>query len=179
MNNVRAGRYGMDLHHWKRIWWIVALAFDVWLLAWVALHLAGIRLPVEVSIAVAGAILGLAYFIQQQHLQNARFFKELATEFNRRYDTQNGKLLRHIEQDSGKPFTPEQTHDFIDYFNLCAEEWLFYKAGYIYDEVWRAWFNGMRQYGRDSRVARLWQQEQQTESYYGLDFPVNTDVIGP
>ncbi len=150
----------------------MAAAFGLLLLTWLAFCLAGVRLPVEVSIAVAGAVLGLAYFVQQQHLQNARFFKELATEFNQRYDVQNGKLLRHIEQDSGKPFTPEQTHDFIDYFNLCAEEWLFYKAGYIYDEVWQTWFNGMRQYGRDPRVARLWHQERQTESYYGLDFPI-------
>jgi hypothetical protein len=171
MNNVRHRRYGMDLHHWRRIWRVVAAAFGLLLLAWLALPLAGVRLPAEVLIAVAGAVLGLAYFIQQQHLQNARFFKELATEFNRRYDSQNGKLLRHIGEDRGKPFTPEQTHDFIDYFNLCAEEWLFYKAGYIYDEVWQAWFNGMRQYGSDPRVARLWQQEQRTESYYGLDFP--------
>lgn len=156
----------------------MAAAFDVLLLAWLALHLAGVRLPVEMSVAAAGAVLGLAYFIQQQHLQNARFFKELATEFNARYDTQNGKLLKHIGEDKGKPFTPEQTHDFVDYFNLCAEEWLFYKAGYIYDEVWTAWFNGMRQYGADPRVARLWQQEQQTASYYGLDFPGNADVIG-
>ncbi len=171
MKSVGSQRYGMDLHHWKRIWRIVAGALVVLLLAWWGLSCVGIKLPAEGLIAVAGAVLGLAYFVQQQHLQNTRFFKELATEFNGRYDIQNGRLLRHIEQESGKPFTPEQAHDFIDYFNPCAEEWLFYKAGYIYEEVWQAWFNGMRQYGRDPRVARLWQEERQTESYYGLEFP--------
>ncbi len=172
MKSLEPRRYGMDLHHWKRIWRIVAAALAVLLLTWWGLSCVGVKLPAEALIATAGAILGLAYFIQQQHLQNTRFFKELATEFNGRYDTQNGRLLRHIEQESGKPFTPEQTHDFVDYFNLCAEEWLFYKAGYIYEEVWQAWFNGMRQYGRDPRVARLWQEERRTESYYGLDFPI-------
>ncbi len=169
----------MDLHHWKRIWRVVAAGFGGLLLAWLMLCLIGVRPPAEILIAVGGAILGLAYFIQQQHLQNARFFKELATDFNGRYNAQNGRLLRYIGEDRGKPFTPEQTHDFVDYFNLCAEEWLFYKAGYIYDDVWRAWFNGMRQYGRDPRVARLWQQERRTESYYGLNFPIDPrHIIG-
>ena len=42
----------------------------------------------------------------------------------------------------------ELTHDevlaFIDYFNLCAEEWIFREAGYIYDRVWKSWEAGMR-----------------------------------
>ena len=82
MKSLGPRRYGMELHHWKKIWQVVAAAFGALLLTWLVLGLVGIRMPVEVSVAVAGAILGLAYFIQQQHLQNARFFKELATEFN-------------------------------------------------------------------------------------------------
>ncbi len=35
----------------------------------------------------------------------------------------------------------------------------------------KARFNGMRQFGKDPRVARLWRQEQETQSYYGVAFP--------
>ena len=60
---------------------------------------------------------------------------------------------------------------FIDYFNLCAEEWLFWKAGYIYDPVWTARENGMKQYGKDRRVKELWKRERESDSYYGFEFP--------
>ena len=62
---------------------------------------------------------------------------------------------------------------FIDYFNLCAEEWIFREAGYIYHPVWESWVNGMRQYARDLRVAELWRKENQTNSYYGFELPVD------
>src|SRR5436190_2837771 len=48
-------------------------------------------------------------------------------------------------------FNETQKLEFIDYFNLCAEEFLFQRLGYIYDEVWTSWRNGMLQYGRDPR----------------------------
>jgi len=60
----------------------------------------------------------------------------------------------------------------MDYFNLCAEEWLLYKAGYIYEPVWQAWVNGMRQFGGDSKVKDLWRKERATGSYYGFEFPI-------
>ena len=75
---------------------------------------------------------------------------------------------------SNPPEQPEDRDDnekLIRYFNLCAEEWLFWKAGYIYDPVWRAWENGMKQYSRDPRVVAHWQKEQKTDSYYGFEFP--------
>jgi hypothetical protein len=59
----------------------------------------------------------------------------------------------------------------VDYFNLCAEEWLFWRAGYIYDPVWVAWENGMKQFAKDPRVKELWLRERATNSYYGFEFP--------
>jgi hypothetical protein len=32
-------------------------------------------------------------------------------------------------------FTNAENDLFIDYFNLCAEEWLFWKGGYVYHAV--------------------------------------------
>ena len=58
-------------------------------------------------------------------------FKELVTEFNRRYDKQNNSLLTVLDDDDDKPLQKEQKDAFIDYFNLCSEEYLFYQIGYI------------------------------------------------
>ena len=56
----------------------------------------------------------------------------------------------------------------VDYFNLCAEEFLYYQRGYIYPTVWQAWCRGMFQYLRIKAVRELWESEVKTGSYYGL-----------
>ena len=56
------------------------------------------------------------------------------------------------------------------YFNLCAEEHLFYKRGFIDEDVWEAWQNGMRYYFGKDVVADLW-EEQNEESYYEFRGP--------
>jgi hypothetical protein len=160
---------GMPLWH-RDVFWVgfvllLAVAIAIWacvpkLQRW------------EILATMVAACWGVVYFLRQQHLEETRFFRELFLEFNHRYDSQNNKLLGHINGDRSKALTPDQRQDFVDYFNLCAEEWLFYKAGYIYRPVWEAWRKGMRQFGRDHRVAALWREESQTESYYGFEFPV-------
>ncbi len=118
-----------------------------------------------------GGLWGLAFFLQNGHKEDAKFMKELFEYFNKRYDDQNNDLQSWLQQKDD--FTEEQRLGFIDYFNLCAEESVFQKLGYIYDEVWESWRNGMRQYGRDPRVAALWKEQQATRSYYGFDFLEN------
>jgi hypothetical protein len=156
--------HGMPLWHRHLFWlWFVllmAVGITVWALVpqlqyW------------EVLAAMFAACWGVVYFLRQQHLEEARFFRELFTEFNRRYDRLNETLLQSLNDE--RPFDEQK---FVDYFNLCAEEWLYYKAGYVYELVWQAWHRGMRQFGRDSRVAELWRRERQTESYYGFEFPI-------
>jgi hypothetical protein len=59
--------------------------------------------------------------------------------------------------------------NLFDYFNLCGEEYLFYRRGYIYPEVWKSWVAGMKFYYNDPRIQNLWEEELSSESYYGLD----------
>jgi hypothetical protein len=63
----------------------------------------------------------------------------------------------------------------FDYFNLCGEEYLFYSQGYVYPEVWKAWFNGMEFFRPNPRIRQLWNEELKTGSYYGLQFPAESD----
>lgn len=119
-------------------------------------------------------LLGTAFFLHRGHADDARFMKELFEHFNGRYDKLNNTLQAILEKPKSHPLHDHEKMVIIDYFNLCAEEWVFYKAGYIYDPVWESWINGMRQYGEYECIAKLWATEQATGSYYGFEFPVTT-----
>ena len=121
-----------------------------------------------VLLTVVGSIGALAFYLHRRHAEDARLVKELLAEFNERYDKINNDLQLACWRDAR--FEVDTRLQFIKYFNLCAEEWLFWRAGYIYDPVWEAWRNGMRQYSRDERVMAIWNEEAKTDSYYGFDF---------
>jgi hypothetical protein len=116
-------------------------------------------------------VCGVFYFFHQQSIEKARFFKALVTEFNQRYDVQNDKLFGILN--NKKPLEEKEKQVLVDYFNLCAEEYLFHNAGYIDNRVWKAWQNGMKQFGKDHRVSELWQKEKETDSYYGFEFLIS------
>ena len=122
----------------------------------------------SVLLIVLGGTCAFAFYLHRQQAADAKLVKELLTEFNDRYDKLGSDLQFAIAHRGD--FEKETELKFIRYFNLCAEEWLFWRAGYIYDPVWRAWQNGMKQYSTDPRVAALWEKEAKTDSYYGFNF---------
>ena len=122
----------------------------------------------SVLLIVVGGIGALTFYLHRRHAEDARLVKELLTEFNERYDKLNNDLQLACWRDAR--FEEETKLLFIKYFNLCAEEWLFWRAGYIYDPVWEAWKNGMKQYSKDARVITLWDKEVESDSYYGFNF---------
>ena len=122
----------------------------------------------SVLLIAVGGMWALAFYLHHRHAADAKVVKELLTEFNDRYDKLGSDLQFAIVHRGD--FEKETELKFIRYFNLCAEEWLFWCAGYIYDPVWRAWKNGMKQYSKDTRVMAIWDKEAETDSYYGFDF---------
>jgi hypothetical protein len=110
-------------------------------------------------------LLGFCYFMQQQRLAEMHLFKELFTEFNLRYDKLNDALLA-IE--NVRAPTVDQQRLIIDYFNLCAEEYLFHREGYVLPHVWQAWCRGMLQYLDSEPYSSIWREEADLGSYYGL-----------
>lgn len=140
----------------------------------------------QVVVACVGGVLSLSFFVQKQKLEELLLFKELFAQFNDRYDKMN-EGLNHILNKNSTP-TPakaaevpwsESDEDIADrnvlfnYFNLCGEEYLYYRLGYIFPEVWTAWHNGMMIFYENPRIQALWDQELQTGSYYGLQFGKN------
>lgn len=124
----------------------------------------------EVFLSIAMASAGITHFLYSQHVENTRLFTDLFREFNRRYDKLNRRLnalINNRKDDLGD----EDRALLYDYFNLCAEEYLFYHAGYIDKSVWEAWGNGMAIFFADPRVEKLWKKEEGTNSYYGFTPP--------
>jgi len=93
-------------------------------------------------------------------------FKELFIEFNRRYDEMNGRLAEIANSDVPSDPTTRQT--VVDFFNLCAEEYLWFSEGYIHHDVWRSWCAGMICYFDREPFRTIWSEESATDSYYGL-----------
>jgi len=133
------------------------------------------KLDWKLNITLVGSIISSIYFVEKQKLEQMVLFKELFTKFNERYDGLNEKLNEILEEDKQKELTQEQIDILYDYFNLCSEECLFYKQGFIYPEVWKAWCNGMKIFGKNKRIKELWQKEVRTDSYYGFEFPCEVD----
>jgi hypothetical protein len=125
-------------------------------------------------LAIVGGILSGLYLLQRQKLEETRLFEELFRSFNDRYDQMNGDLNQLMDRTDEQVITKEDKNLLYDYFNLCAEEYLFYKRGYIPPTVWESWEEGMRYYMRDPRIRRIWEEDESTQgnSYYDLEMPM-------
>ena len=127
----------------------------------------------KIMLASSSGSLSFFYFFQKQKLDEIRLMKELITDFNRRYDKLNEKLnciLRKGDEEPSLELDQHARATLNDYFNLCAEEYLFKDLGYIDPQVWNAWYRGMEIYFKDRRICALWEQEEKG-SYYGFTFP--------
>ncbi len=151
----------------RHYWWIALLVGG--LLATAAFFFGGNDSVGLVGSSIAGT-LGFCYFVQQQKLAETQLFHQLFTQFNARYDELNGPLAEMAIQ--GVEITQEQRSLIVDYFNLCAEEFLFYQEGYIHRHVWRSWCRGMMWYLKRHPFEEVWNDEVKTESFYGLTLDV-------
>lgn len=123
----------------------------------------------QVTVTLITASLSFVYFAQKQKLEELRLFKDLFAEFNARYDELNEKLSTIAMKDSKSELTDHEKEDLVSYFNLCGEEFLYYKEGYIHPEVWSSWLNGMNYYYKMGNIRSFWDEELSTNSYYGIE----------
>ena len=118
-----------------------------------------------------GGVVGFNYFIYRQHLDEAKLFNELFAGFNDRYDALNDHLNAILFGPHDGLLSADERERLFSYFNLCAEEYLFYKAGYIDREVWEFWRRGMKVFFKHPRIQALWVQDCKADSYYGFRPP--------
>ena len=132
-------------------------------------------------LTIIGAIAAFFYFWYKQHLEETKLFKELFTEFNRRYDGLNNRLNEIIRGDPTTKLKEDERSLVFDYFNLCAEEHFFHKAHYVDEAVWNAWRNGMAFFFNNPRIRDLWNEEcesaDERASYYGFEPPPYKTIV--
>ena len=151
----------------KHYWWLGLLLGSV--AAGLAYCLGGADRVAFVGAAIAGTP-GFYYFVQQQKLSETELFHHLFTAFNARYDKLNGPLAEIAERAHAQ--STVERNIVVDYFNLCAEEYLFFKEGYIHRDAWRSWCRGMLWYLRRHPFRDIWHEEVKGESFYGLSLAV-------
>jgi len=133
----------------------------------VAYLLGGKELKIEWVISVLGGAGALTTFLYAQHLQETRLFTELFQAFNERYNNMNQRL-NAIAEIAIIEIAPENRQTLFDYFNLCAEEYLYFRAGYIDESVWQSWIRGMKVFADAPAIRKIWQLELEGGSYYGF-----------
>ncbi|MGA2983441.1 MAG: hypothetical protein ABSG32_06475 [Terriglobia bacterium] len=109
----------------------------------VALVAAAIYVPIHyyktsnwpAPVSVIGGLLTIAYTLQKHQLEEVRLFRELFGEFNKRFDRLNKDLNRIRLENVEDQLEKEDIDTLYKYFNLCAEEYLYYTKGYIYPQV--------------------------------------------
>ncbi len=122
-------------------------------------------------LAVIGVPFSFLLTIQKQKTEELELFRKLFTEFNAHYDSLHDKLNTIVREPENAELSSHEKDLLFKYFNLCGEEYLFFILGYIYPEVWRAWYNGMNGFRNKSRrIKDLWDDELRSDSYYGLHF---------
>lgn len=133
----------------------------------------------DLFILITGATAGFVHFLYSQHHQETQLFVTLFKSFNERYDKLNEKLNAIVSRDKEALLSPENVKTLYDYFNLCAEEHLYYASGYIDHEVWLAWVQGMKYFAEDTKIRELWEREISSGSYYGFNLSVLDAVPYP
>lgn len=152
----------------RRSWypWVFAatsLAATAGLYAWKRDNLAA-----DMTISVLGAIAGFFHFLYSQHETNTGRFVTLFKDFNVRFDGLNDRLNQLRAKGTGEVLTLSERQCLYDYFNLCAEEYLYFNAGYIDCEVWASWLRGMAYFAGNQEIRRIWASELTQDSYYGF-----------
>lgn len=149
---------------WFKCYWYIVLSL---LLIIIVFLIRAHQTEINLLVSSAGIALSFIYFTQKQKLEEIKLFKDLFTEFNKRYALQNEKLS-DIKSNKNKIAPDERNKILDDYFNICAEEYLFFKEGRIHNEVWGSWCRGMKEHLSNDIINAYWEKAQKENSYYGL-----------
>ena len=161
---------GIRLKFWFYLnyWWLLMLALiGLCALAAFLQH----DFDFKLLAALLASFLSLIYFLQKQRLEETKLFREIFAECNKRYDKLNDSLNSIFDKPHETPLEPPERAKLNDYFNLCGEEYLYFALGYIFPSVWKAWYNGMIYFMKNPRIKAMWDEEKESDSYYGLSFP--------
>jgi hypothetical protein len=122
-----------------------------------------------IILGITGILITLYHHWHLRRLNRDKMNKELFTEFNDRYNDLNDSLLDMVDKKltlEALEKHPDFKKDLIDYFNLCAEEYYWFRKKRIDKKVWFSWYAGMNYWYSESEVIKeMWRREIQGEGY--------------
>ena len=166
MRTSRRGERGMKHWFFRHYWWLILLAAGG---AIVPAITSSSKVEWQLLLGVVGSALSGIYFVQKQKLEEMHLFKEIFSECNKRYDGLNERLNAIATRPDDQALSQDEQSTLNDYFNLCAEEFLFFRTGYLLPLVWESWRNGIMSFMTSKRIRQHWERERRTGSYYGLE----------
>lgn len=117
------------------------------------------------------------YNKNQSDIASHQLQKELFAEYNKRYDVLNGYLEKITKHESMEYLMNDHPLEYSflrnklnDYFNLCAEEYYWFKNGRIDEDLWKSWEVGMNAwYDNHPIIQEAWKEEYKSfghQSFY-------------
>jgi hypothetical protein len=137
---------------------------------------------VEIYVSVFAIITSLYFGLLKHQLSNDDMFLKIFSDFNARYNDDFNDLLNEIRNED-RELQINEKKLVIDYFNLCAEEYLWYKRGRLPKNIWNAWKAGILENLKIKQVFEVYQDEMKTDNerkaYYGLEDEIEKLTINP
>ncbi len=124
-------------------------------------------------ISVVAIWLTSRYQKHTKKLANDKMMKELFMEFNQRYDRINNRLdkiskMSVVKWEAQKDEKKKaRIYDaVVDFFNICSEEYYWFKEGRLDPKIWKAWHKGMNDiFNRSKVIQKIWEDECENEGY--------------
>jgi hypothetical protein len=108
----------------------------------------------------------------KQSVEDDKVFRDLFIDYNRKYSSEMNEVFNKLRIGGVDQLEVTDRLLIIDYFNLCSEEYLWYKRGRIPNDVWQAWEAGIIENMSLPVVKVLFNDETNTlskrKSYYGF-----------
>jgi hypothetical protein len=128
----------------------------------------------EIFTAIFASVVTAYYAYLKLKIENDKMFKDLFESFNNKYNGDTNDIFNELRKISPETKIEEVKENgeniILDYFNLCAEEYLWYSKGRIPEKVWKAWKCGIIENINIPQVKELYKKEIKngTDSFYGL-----------
>lgn len=135
-------------------------------------------LSITFVLSVFGGLYTVVWAIIKYKLSKDKMVKDLFSDFNERYTGEMNDLFEELR--NSKSVEPAkcaesllmQNNLIVDYFNLCAEEFYWYKKRRIPSFVWKNWENGIIENLKIYEVYKMLCKEDKRykngDTYYGF-----------
>lgn len=119
---------------------------------------------------ILGSVTSLYLGVSQYKLSHDKMVMELFSKFNSRYDEDLNDLFNKIQNEEITELCSKQRLQIIDYLNLCAEEYYWFRKGVLPNKIWKAWKSAIENNLNHQVVVGVKDEEflNFEDSYYGL-----------